>query len=193
MEQSLLTLDLATATGWCASGPGRELAFGLLRLSKTGDDIGRFLEEYERWLELVCDEWGFDWIVFESPVLPPSRKDPRTGKVQSVTNITTLRKTYGLAAVTELTARRRKIAYAEVHQGTYRKHFIGIGGGRPGKEMKAMAVAMCQALGLDIKDHNVAEAVALHHYTTSKQPSIYTTLPKDLPELEGLFAGRPAA
>lgn len=189
MDQSLLALDLATETGWCASAPNRDLAFGLLRLRRTGDDIGSFLEEYERWLEMVCDEWGFDWIVFESPVLPQARKDPKTGRVNILTNITTLRKTYGLAAVTELVARRRQIAYAEDYQQKHRKHFIGVGGGKPGKELKAMAVAMCQALGLPITDHNVAEAVAIHHHTTSLRPSIYTPLPRQLPPLDGLFSG----
>lgn len=192
MSQSLLTLDLATETGWCASGPGRKLAYGLLRLPKTGDDIGLFLDAYDCWLEAACDEWDFDLIVFESPILPRARVDPKSRKAVILTTLTTLRKTYGLANETERIARCRGIAYAEVHQQSHRKHFIGIGGGKPGKEMKAMAVAMCQALGLDIKDHNVAEAVAIHHHTTTKQPSIYTPLPRELPALDGLFAERAA-
>lgn len=194
MTQGLLALDLASKTGWCASAPGRRLAYGLLRLPKTGDDIGWFLEEYQRWLEKACEEWPLDWIIFEEPLKPHGKVNPKNPRqVTQNTNITTLRKLYGLTAATELVARQRGIAYREVHLSTWRKSFLGVGSGRKSEEFKRMAIQMCQQIGLeDVTNDNTAEAIGLHWHAADAL-GIDTGLPKQLPALGGLFAGEGAA
>jgi len=88
----LLTLDLATLTGFChgAGDTGELPTIGSFRLPATGADVGRFLAAYRDWLTEKVSEVEPELVVMEAPIL------------HSQTTITVTRKLQGLAGVTEM-------------------------------------------------------------------------------------------
>ena len=95
---TILYLDLATNTGWCAGEPGVKVPqFGHHTLPSTGDNIGRFACEYEDWFGWLLDEKQPALVGFEMPILPQK------------TQLSTVRKLTGLAYDTERQCRRRAI------------------------------------------------------------------------------------
>jgi Holliday junction resolvasome RuvABC endonuclease subunit len=150
VPDSILTLDIATTTGWANYRvSSRELLSGTFRLPKTAEDIGRFASEYWDRLAVLCGQTEPDIVIFEAPVLPPR------------TQITTLRKLYGLAAVTEMYCHRDKIQCREAHNGTVRKHFIGKSTRAGRDQLKAMVMVACKARGWSPADDNEADALAI--------------------------------
>ncbi len=138
----LLSLDLSSHVGWTRGHPeDRHFAFGTYTLPKTGDNIGAFLQAYERWLVEALESVSL--CTFEEPILP--RK----------TKYMTLRKLYGLASTTELICadfgiKCRGISAMKI------KAFMGSGSyGKP--EM----MAAVQRAGFDPQDHNAADAISL--------------------------------
>lgn len=128
----VLALDLATNLGF-AWGPhdGRPV-LGHERLPSTREDVGLFLCAYEDWLRPVLESTGADIIVFEAPILA------------KVTNVTTVRKLTGLAAVTEMIACREGLACFETSIQSVKKALTG-----NGRATKSEMVAAARAHGFD--------------------------------------------
>lgn len=176
----LLVLDLATATGFCFGTEAGPVQHGSFKLPSTGEDIGAFLEAYCDWLRARIEGDKPTEIVFESPILP------------GTTNLATCRKLYGLSGVTELIARKARIACSEANLIDIRRHFIGAA--RPPKDVtcepgckrkqcghcrmarrkwiKTATMKMCRVRGFDPMDDNAADALALFSYIASlRQPN----------------------
>ncbi len=141
----LLTLDLATHTGWTRGLPeDRHFAYGTYVLPKGSDDVGAFLQAYEAWLiEALA---SVSLCVFEAPILP------------KVTSLATCRKLYGLAGVTELICADFGIKCRSVNPMTI-KAFIS-----PRQRNKADMIRAIQRYGFDPKNDDEADAIALRLY-----------------------------
>lgn len=163
----ILCLDLATSLGWACGGPDRPISHGVIKLPKTGEDIGRFLAAYREWLGHAIEEMAPTEIIFEAPIL------------LGLTSITTLRKLYSLAGVTELVAFDYELPVREANLTDIRKHFIGVT--RAPKEivkerrrqwMKDRIVGECRGRGFDVAGDDDADAIAILSYGISlKHPS----------------------
>lgn len=160
----ILALDLATWTGHALWRPGLDKPrSGVLRLPKTGEDVGRFVFVYEQWLSAYL---GFErprYVVFEAPWIGEK------------TSQETARKLLGLSVVTELVCHRFKdggadCRYLETNNQTVRTHFLGQGSRsnnrrREGEDLrdalKRMTVETCEAKGWPVDDDNEADALAV--------------------------------
>lgn len=140
----ILTLDLATRTGWCCGAPDQAPRYGTKVLPSTGEDIGRFAYAYNEWLLDMITLEDPALVVFEAPVL--------TGK----TSLTTARKLYGLAWHTEFACSMRQVRCAEHHLQSVKKFFAG-----SGNATKDDMIAAARRLGFDPKDDNAADAIGL--------------------------------
>ncbi len=137
----LLTLDLATHTGWTKGRPDdRHFDYGTHVLPKTGD-IGAFLQAYTEWLTIALD--GVDLCVFEAPILPRQ------------TSLQTLRKLYGLAGVTEQVCHMRGIKCREVNLMSV-KAFVC-----PRMRSKDEMVRAIRLYGYDPKTTDEADAIGI--------------------------------
>lgn len=154
---SVLALDVATCVGWAFGGAGDPPASGTFRCPSTGDDSGRFLVGYAQWLTAKLRELGPKEVVFEAPILPRE------------TNITTLRKLYSLAGITEFVCVLEGVSCTEITAGEWRRSFLGPyypkGGRRD--ELKMAVIAACRALGWNPVDDNEGDALAILHVVLS--------------------------
>lgn len=143
----ILGLDIASCTGWCM-GSGAEIpTLGHINMPSTGDEIGPFLDVYDRWLKAKLDvlvsaaaQAGTNpLVVFEAPFLPKAKYDRATGKlIQAPVNIATTRKLQCLAGVTELLCHRAKVMVREEHIGTVK---LGLSGSGKADKLQMMAAA----------------------------------------------------
>lgn len=160
----ILALDLATWTGHAIWRPGlTSPRAGVLRLPKSGEDVGRFVYVFEQWLKAYLNFERPRYVVFEAPY------------VGEKTSQETARKLMGLAVVTELVCHAFKqggadCRYLEVNNAPVRTHFLGEGSRsnryrRPGEELrdalKRMTVETCAQKGWQVDDDNEADALAV--------------------------------
>ena len=152
MKHGLLALDLATKTGWAYALPSMsQPRSGVFTLPDTGSNVGWFLDAFERWLTPFQREIAVQEVVFEAPLHLPN------------SNINTARKLMSIAAMTEFVCRRNGTRYFEANNASWRKHFIGKGGGK-GQVLKAMTVEACRDRGWSPRDDNEADALGLLDY-----------------------------
>ena len=158
----VLTLDIATVTGWAAWRPEPGFESGVFRIDTSDLGTGEFGVRYSEWLRAKLADIQPDDVVFEAPILPrPSKKKPKAS-----ISIGTLRRLYGLVFVTEAVCREAGVAEGhiwEANQSTVVKHFTGHAGGKR-EERKARTIAACRELGWDPEDHNEADALAILSY-----------------------------
>jgi hypothetical protein len=152
----ILSLDLATATGWAVGEAGSAPKSGVFRIARPGTDIGPFLLAFDRWLAATIDLYKPTVIVFESPVLLDK------------TSIGTLRKLYSLAGLTEMIGHALNVRHVrEADTGTVTKWLTGHARYKPvdgmsGRDLKKAAVMQAvQDLGFDPADDNEADALAI--------------------------------
>lgn len=174
----LLTLDLATTTGWCAGAGDISPALGHVRMPDTKEDVGAFLYFYRKWLHRRLDDLMEDGnmdvdpspegmklknrrdliVVFEAPLLPRAQLvlDPVKGKQlkQAPVTAATARKLMGLAGLTEMVAIERNCLCEEVNLQSVKKAL----GGSGGKEDMMAAAKRC---GLSPKVHDEADAFGI--------------------------------
>lgn len=176
----ILTLDLATMTGWCAGAGGELPALGHVRMPDTKEDVGSFLDFYYRWLNLKVTDLQAELdpsiemdptpygaklrnpkdliLVFEAPLLPRAKlfHDPVKGAQLKAapTSMATTRKLQGLAGVTEMVAVQRGLLCEEANLQTVKKAL----GGQGGKDDMVAAAERC---GLKPKVHDEADAFGL--------------------------------
>jgi crossover junction endodeoxyribonuclease RuvC len=154
--EGILTLDLATATGWAFWKPGMaQPRHGVWRMPSTGEDIGRFLDAFHRLFEDFCTLEKPAYIGFEAPV----------GYSVNMTNPATTTKLYGLATHVEWMIYRLKGPSAfQTNISQVRKHFCGrvI---RPSDEMKRLVYDTCSEFQWFPHDDNAADALSMLHYS----------------------------
>lgn len=143
----ILTLDLATCTGFCVGEPDERPTLGHKRLRSTGTDVGAFLIEYEEWLIDRVREFTPSIIVMEAPILA-------AGTTPHVT-----RKLHAQAGITEMVAQRSGVECCEVYPVTVKKALTG-----SGRAKKPQMVAAAQQYGFSpgVPDEADAFGIWLH-------------------------------
>lgn len=176
MEGRILALDLATKTG-LAIGSRSEGVVNHASVDLARNGIGGEGAIFRRLIALIerlntdCGQ-RFAAVVFEMPVLPRS------------TNIKTLRRLYGLAAVCELACARLGVPVYEVETARVRQHFLpSAAHGR--KAIKSAIVTECRARGWDPIDDNAADALAildfaLEHFNPGYSPPVWALRPRGM-------------
>lgn len=143
---TVLALDLATQTGICF-GPadtGEVPTLDHFRLASTGDEVGRFVNEFEDRIRAIIERIEPTLIVFEAPVLPRAKFNPLTKKVEGGVSIITTRKLQGLAAMLEAIADREKLECKELQPSQVKQALTGKGNAK-----KPEMVRACRGYGLD--------------------------------------------
>lgn len=137
----LLALDLATRVGFCR-GRGDSLpVVGSYALDAQPHEIGAFLSEFELWLASVLTDAEPEIVIFESPA--PA----------GFNSLASIRKTLGLAGLTEMVCFRRNIEVREVAPATVKKALTG-----SGRAKKPEMMAAARAFGIDPQFHDEADA-----------------------------------
>ncbi len=160
----LFALDLATSTGWCAGSGEKSPELGSVRMPDTKEEVGPFLDFYEKWLNMQLAEYEPTMVLFEAPLLPKAKIDNTGHLVQAPTTIATTRKLQGLAGITEMVCYRRKIEVREVFLQTVKKALAG-----DGRADKVDMMSACRRCGLAPKTFDEADAfgvwiVGVRHY-----------------------------
>ena len=136
-----LGLDLATRVGF-AYGPGDRLpVVGSHALNAQANEIGAFLSEFEIWLARMLTHVEPVMVIFESPA--PA----------GFNSLASIRKTLGLAGVTEMVCHRRNILVREVAPATVKKALTG-----DGRAKKPAMIAAARAWGVGPQFHDEADA-----------------------------------
>ena len=147
MAELVLALDLSTHTGWAIGRlGGNALEFGTMHLPKTGDDLGRFLFEFEVWLRDLIQDRHPDKVFFEAPIM-----SQRT---------MTARKLMSLAGVTEKVCFELRVPYEEAVLSSVKLFFAGHGKA----EKKHMIDAARRMHGWPVEDDNQADACGIWLY-----------------------------
>lgn len=185
----ILALDLATSTGWCSGAGDQTPAFGAVKMPDTGEEVGPFLDFWERWLtkkiDAVLEEAGLDprerpespvYLIFEAPLLPKAKLDRQGHLVQAPTSVATTRKLQGLAGVTEMVGFRRGLEVREVFLQTVKKELAG-----KGRADKADMMRAAKRCGLEVRTTDEADAfgvwlVGVRHYARQHQQAWDTKL-----------------
>lgn len=152
-DGGVVALDLATRTGFAVWVPSCEIEYGHFVLPRTGDDVGRFLNEAKRqiWI-LMCKVNPLRSVVFEAPY------------VGTKTHQVTARKLMGLACVVEMLCSEFGIDCSEVNNASVRKHFTGVG--RAARdEMKRLVLEEARARGYEPENDDEADAIAVLDFT----------------------------
>lgn len=147
----IMTLDLATSIGFTRWSPGAKPTLGTHRLPSTDMDVGWFVDAYNEFLK---DQFAIErpsHVVYEAPILP--------GNTQPATAL----KLMNLAGHTEWVCRRMRINCTQLRIGTWRKHFMGKGGGKRA-EMKQMCMDECRARGFEPRNDDEADAFGMLDY-----------------------------
>lgn len=164
MSYSVLAFDLATTTGWALWQPGLERPFfDAMKLPGGTNDVGRQVEALRVFMEEKHHLYRFTDMIFEDQFIP--------GNVNS----STARRLMGLAAIVEWFAHVHGIRCFSVDLSTWRKHFIGRGGGfkrsktkpfnyLPGEDPKELAIRKCGEFGWHTNIADAAEACGVLDY-----------------------------
>lgn len=147
----ILSLDMATATGWCFGlpiEPWEGLHFGLWRLPAP-TEAGRQFAAFENELLDVIDQFRPGLVVYEAS-LPPRF----TGDAHHVAELL-----IGLQAMVEVSCYRHEIEARKEYPQTVRAKIMGQGR-MTTKEKEGGAVCRFLATkGIETGDHNVADAI----------------------------------
>ena len=172
----IIGLDVATTTGWSVYAGGKIRAG---RFRATGASDGAVFSSFRAWLLafLVAEEATH--IAMEEPlrsdltkttVVNPGQHEVFGRKATTtktpITNVATLRRLYGLAAIVEEVASGLGISLEEVNQRTWRSSFIGSVSPPKGCKdrtgwWKDQSLAKARAMGLEIKSKDAADAVGV--------------------------------
>jgi hypothetical protein len=164
----VLALDLARKTGW-ALGTVHDAVpeSGSITITNEGASMGKLFSSWRLYLrDFLSLHPDIRVVVFESP-LPPMHK-------AGDTNISTIRRLMGLAAVTEEllytynAQDRRNAPYTpidirEARVSDVRSYFIGSNRHKR-DEAKELTKKQCRLLGWKPVDDNAADALALWDY-----------------------------
>lgn len=149
------------------------------KLPVTGDDIGEFIDAYDRWLVPMLVTHQPAIVTFENPIV----------QGQGQTTLSTTLKLVGLVVHTEFRCRRftwkrdrPPINVANVNVGTWKVSFCG--SAKFSKKTKPYPpIVKCKELGFEnVTNDNEADAIGLFAHTVGLMPGHggmrFTTLGK---------------
>ena len=145
----LLALDLSSHTGWAVGEHDAVPLFNTWHLAKTGEDVGRFIGDYDEQLNAAIDLERPDRLVFEAPLMLGG----------GTSTLATTRKLMGLASHTEFVCHRRGIVCREANVSTVKKFWTG-----SGRAKKPDMIAAAQRFGHAVRNDNEADALAVWSY-----------------------------
>lgn len=156
---TILSLDLASTSGWAYGPVGERPIYGSLRFAPVGAERAAYFRCLREWLHLFGQTNKIEIVVFEAPI-PASF-------LKGHTNMNTMMLLYGLANHVEEYFYKSGITVFEADVADIRRHFLG--SGRPYKraEAKRAVIRKCQALDWWPQDENAADALACWHYQCS--------------------------
>lgn len=169
-------LDCATTTGFAVID-GQSIHAG--KFTAKGDSDGAIFGSFRLWLRGFLIAERIDHVAIEEPLRSDLTKTevrfdgPNLGwgaqsrKIRKpITNMSTLRRLYGLAAIVNEVAHSLDIEVEEVNQVTWRKAFLGPVA--PPKSCpdrtrwwKDQAQMQCRRIGLDLKSKDACDAVGV--------------------------------
>jgi Holliday junction resolvasome RuvABC endonuclease subunit len=157
----ILTLDLATHTGYAAGPFSERPQFGSHLLPSTGENTGRFIAAFDDWLNFMLDSCLYDLVVYEAPSL------------FAKTTPITVEKLNGLATHAQLLCFRRSIRCRSANASQVKKHFTGKGNAK-----KEETVARARSYGFPVDNDNEGDAIAVWHwalecYGTDDQKNLF--------------------
>lgn len=152
----ILTLDCATATGWCAGDGSTTPIVGNVNLPKGIDDP-QYFDFWRRWLIQLFDDVKPTIVVFEAPFLHANM------------NGTTARKLIGLTAVLQEVCGHLKVPVEETTPSHVKKVLTG-----SGKSEKPDMLRMAKKCGVAAKTYDEADAFgiwvcAVHYHAREHQ------------------------
>lgn len=157
---SVLALDLSTVTGWALHDTGmEEPLYGTLTLPRTPEEVGPPCEALRTFLRDQHKLWNFTDVVFEAQ------------HVSARMDMKTVYKLIALGGMVEWWAFKMGIRCYQVPIATWRKHFLGKGGGMKREEAKTRCMAVMQQLGWDTDEIDAAEACGILDYFLSLNPN----------------------
>lgn len=147
----VLCLDLApSVSGWALGQPGARLPeFGRWRLPQIGGEGGRYVA-FVNILDATLKRSKPSSIVLEAALALPGQTDMMTCRQQ-----------LGLRAFVYEAAARHAIPVCEIDVQTVRMEVMGRAGWPKKGQAKIEVVRFCRELGLDLTDHNAADACML--------------------------------
>lgn len=151
MSGGILSLDVATSSGWAYGAAGEPPQHGVFTIPPSGDDLGRYGVEFIKWLSAKIRELRPREIVFEAPILPAK------------TNITTTRKLHGLALLVECVANLEAVPCSEISNAEWRRQFLGpYYPAKPTRDdLKRAVIAACRGMGWNPRGDDDADALGL--------------------------------
>jgi len=154
-EQSILALDLGTATGYAVRAADGAITSGTVSFRPSRYDGGgmRYLR-FRGWLkELATDMGGLSAIYFE--------------EIRRHLSTDAAHVHGGLLAILTAWAEQRNIPYQGVPVGTIKRHVTG-----RGNADKAAVIAAVRARGFHPADDNEADALAILLWATETQGGV---------------------
>lgn len=154
----ILALDLALQTGWAiGTTADTKPMSGSIQIARPDASMAKMFSEWRIHLrDFLSLNADVSLVVFESPLLPFMKAGN--------TNINTIRRLIGLAAVTEeLLFSLGKYDIREARVSDVRSHFLGSNRHKR-EEAKMLTIRKCRSLGWEPRDDNAADALALLDY-----------------------------
>lgn len=174
---SVLALDLATVTGWSAWHPGLNEPrphFDAVRLKGKVGEVGKASESLRVLLGKLFYTYRPTHVCFEAQHVPVPKFNRATGQITTTMSIDTVYKLIALGAMVEWYCYRTGVPSFKVEISTWRKHFLGRGGGfkKAGLDPKQEAIKKCEAIGVYTENDNAAEAVGILDYFLTLCPDV---------------------
>jgi Holliday junction resolvasome RuvABC endonuclease subunit len=146
----LITLDLATSTGYTDGDAGGEFLFGTFTIpARERENLGGKAIDFERWLVRFFEQGQpVKLVVFEQPILPAK------------SDIRVVRLLHGLAFLVELECWRHRVECVEQNLMPVKKFWTGDGWASKDKMIEA-----AQQRGLAPANSHEADAIALRMMT----------------------------
>jgi hypothetical protein len=166
-------LDVATTTGW-AIAEGQSYKTGKWNPGKTEREAQVFAR-FREWLRTFLLVNEIEFVGIEAPLVSGlSRNEvdadaPIFGQKKRkvpVTSHKTLFRLYALNAIAQEVCEGLSIRFEVIHQGTWRSTFVGR---KPkGEDWKKASRRVCDAMGIDAKSDDAAEAAGIAFHCQTK-------------------------
>lgn len=157
MPGGILALDIATQLGFALERPGQTPIHGSVNLRSVSSHPGAVYCVLADWLFPLMDLHEPERIIFESPLMIMPEREGRMGG-----NPKTLRRLITMPGIVEMLTCRLDIPVVEAASQTARKFFCGTG-----RADKDQVMAECVRRGLEPRDNNAGDALALMFYAVN--------------------------
>lgn len=124
MSRVVLTLDIATRTGFAVGPIGREPSSGVFECK--GKETGPIMIQFETWLSRLIMSNGPSIVIYEATILP------------GTTQLATLTRLYGLSAVCEMVCAKQDREVRIVYAAQWKKYACGSGRQKPAEYQAAI-------------------------------------------------------